>query len=818
VQTLVVAVRATGLLFYFTAPPDAENKGPIMFQVRSPRRRNSCSPRGHAKQDFRARRVSLEALESRLALTGTWTPLAHAAPAGIGTMELLSDGTVMAQASTGNASSTWYKLTPDVTGSYVNGNWSQLTSMSFDRLYFDANVLQDGRVFVLGGVTATGKPIGSGEIYDPLTNSWYSTQSYPEATFSKGSTMLLSDGRVLAEWQNGPETHIYDPATNTWSDGPTKLDLDKGYREPWTKLPDGSILSYNLWNNPGHSQRYDPATNSWIDSEFPPVPLSSASDPLVGAGYLLPDGRVFKTGGSTANTALYTPATTPGGTGTWDAGPPLPGAVLEAPGAVMPNGHVLLAYGTSGLTSTQFCEFDPLANSITPVASPSPDVSGWGSYGTRMLVLPSGQVLFAYEHNQLYVYTPDGSPQAAWKPTISPNGIIQNGDHYTLTGTQLNGLSAGAGYSPASEMDSNYPIVELKDGSGKVYFARTSNWSNTGVATGTTPVSTDFTLPSGLPYGTYSLSVVANGIASDPVSFTGGTVGTSADLAVLNSGPSASIEGDSVTYTLAVTNNGPSSATGVVLTDTLGANLKYLSATKSQGTFTQTGSVVKFTFGSIAVGQTATATVSAQFLEDGNLTNSDSVTSSVFDADTTNNSRVLTTAVAESPIIVSAPTTVNGKKVNSQTVATFTHASGIEPGSAFVAAINWGDGTTSAGTITLSKTTYSVTGSHTYSGGGSHTVTTMVVEASSGSGPMTAMAILGGNTVDNSGAATGESLNSGITAQSPSTGSSDNRPRIKSNLVDQLLAADFDTRGSRILARRTALASEDILDNLFTAE
>jgi hypothetical protein len=61
-------------------------------------------------------------------------------------------------------------------------------------------------------------------------------------------------------------------------------------------------------------------------------------------------------------------------------------------------------------------------------------------------------------------------------------------------------------------------------------------------------------------------------------------------------------------------------------------------------------------------------------------------------------------------------------------VATFTHASGVEPTSAFVATINWGDGTTSVGTITLSGSTYRVTGSHTYAQSGTHTVTTTVTE------------------------------------------------------------------------------------------
>jgi hypothetical protein len=52
----------------------------------------------------------------------------------------------------------------------------------------------------------------------------------------------------------------------------------------------------------------------------------------------------------------------------------------------------------------------------------------------------------------------------------------------------------------------------------------------------------------------------------------------------------------------------------------------------------------------------------------------------------------------------------------------------VEPASAFSATINWGDGTTSPGAITESGTTYSVTGSHTYSGGGRHTISTTVTE------------------------------------------------------------------------------------------
>jgi uncharacterized repeat protein (TIGR01451 family) len=336
-----------------------------------------------------------------------------------------------------------------------------------------------------------------------------------------------------------------------------------------------------------------------------------------------------------------------------------------------------------------------------------------------MLLLPTGQVLLGnqgsqYGDDQLYVYTPSGSPQAAWQPTIS-SVVANGGNSYTLTGTQLNGISAGASHGTSTQMATNYPIVELTSGSGQVYLATTFNWSSTGVATGSTPETTDFSLPTTMPYATYSLTVVANGIASAPVSFTGGTAGPFADLAVTNSGPTTANEGDTGTYSLTVTNNGPYSAPNVVLTDTLDPNQAYVSATKSQGSSSRSGNVVTFSFGSLGVGQTVTATVTAQAIEDGNLNNSAAVASSILDPITGNNSAVVTTAVAEPAIVVSAPKSLSGKNQSNVAVATFTHANGVEPASAFVATINWGDGTFSTGTISESGSTYTVKGSHTYS-------------------------------------------------------------------------------------------------------
>jgi uncharacterized repeat protein (TIGR01451 family) len=222
---------------------------------------------------------------------------------------------------------------------------------------------------------------------------------------------------------------------------------------------------------------------------------------------------------------------------------------------------------------------------------------------------------------------------------------------------------------------------------------------------------------------------------------------STADLALTGSGTATATEGDNnLTYTFTVTNGGPDDATSTVLTDTLGTSLKFVNATTTQGTFTQSGSTVTFNLGTIANGGTATVTVTAQATEDGTLTDSASVTSAAGDPTPGDNSASASTIVAEAPPpVVSAPITTTVSKF-SGTVATFTHANGVEPASAFVATIAWGDGTTSKGTITLSGTTYTVTGTHHYKGKATtHTITTTVVE--SGTAPNSLLADPSGPTL-----------------------------------------------------------------------
>lgn len=173
-------------------------------------------------------------------------------------------------------------------------------------------------------------------------------------------------------------------------------------------------------------------------------------------------------------------------------------------------------------TPTSFAIYNPSTNSFSTIDGPTGATVNVPAYQNLMLVLPDGSVLYSNFGDQLYTYSPDiaPTPLAAGKPAIT--SITTNSDgSYHLTGTTLNGISEGASYGDDAQMDSNYPIVRLTAGSNQ-YYARTFNWSSTGIQTGSTPVSTEFTLPAAIldgGGGTYSLVVVANGISSDPVMF-----------------------------------------------------------------------------------------------------------------------------------------------------------------------------------------------------------------------------------------------------------------------------------------------------------
>src|SRR5262245_53483730 len=155
-------------------------------------------------------------------------------------MLLLTDGTVMVQGY--NPGNNWMQLTPDDSGSYINGTWSLLASMSIPRLYYASHVLPSGKVWILGGeYSGLGFPLNhthTGEMYDPLTNTWAAIADHPEPQFGDVPSMLLDHGKILAGSLFTNRTYLYDIATDSWSFAASKVYNDRSNEEGWVKLPD----------------------------------------------------------------------------------------------------------------------------------------------------------------------------------------------------------------------------------------------------------------------------------------------------------------------------------------------------------------------------------------------------------------------------------------------------------------------------------------------------------------------------------------------------------------------------------------------------
>jgi hypothetical protein len=446
-----------------------------------------------------------------------------------------------------------------------------------------------------------------------------STVSFPNNTYRLIACLgdvpssLLPGGNILVGDLVNSQTWIYNVASDSWTQTGTKVYSDQSDEEGWAKLPDGTVLTYDLFkskaNPPGsYAEKYDPATGSWSsispsdNSALGTIPLlsSSAIGSELGPAMRLQDGRVLIIG-ATQHTALYNPSAN-----TWSAGPDImgtlsnaanPGGTLspfgsdDAPAAELPNGHIIFAADagisqftgsgdittnsrvitniastailqpgwavsgtgipasttistvdsptqitisaaatatTAGLSikfggtfsgPTQLFDFNPSNNTISPMAvAPAANLSG-GVYPKRFLTLPTGQVLFSDASAQAWIYTPDGAAAPQYRPVI--NSIVyKGGGKFTLTGKQLNGQSGGAAYGDDDQMDTNYPIVRFAatDGSGQVYYGRTTNWSSVAVAGGlTNPQTVTVTLnPALTTPGNYVMIVGGAGISSIP--------------------------------------------------------------------------------------------------------------------------------------------------------------------------------------------------------------------------------------------------------------------------------------------------------------
>jgi hypothetical protein len=505
--------------------------------------------------------------------SGVWTALNNQpsffASAGA---YLLTDGRVLVEDAQ-LTDAAWWTLTPDNTGSYINGSWAQVaspgpcpngksvSSTMYAPLYYASAVLADGRFVMIGGeydynytyVNGSGEVwTDQGAIYDPVANSW--TCIAPPAGWTQigdAQSAVLPDGTFMIANPFNNQVATLNASTNPPAFNAPFIPVGKtadsfNDEEGWILLPDGNVFTTEVWNSNDATETpaltYSPVSKGWSSAGIAPDPLvlltkGGTTYDETGPAMLRPDGTVFASGAVGFNDIYDTVG------GTWSSGPSFPtitgtysaGAcntvgvteqlvAADAPAALLPDGNVLVAPGPvdsqkacQWVPPTNFFEFD--GTNLTQVAESTvaPQVP---SFVGRLLVLPTGQVLYTNSAAYIELYTPAGSPNPSWVPTIatSPATVSATGTNYALTGTQFNGLSQASSYGDDYQAATNFPLVRItNNGTGHVFYARTHSHSTMAVATGSTTVSTEFDVPGGVEGGASTLVVVANGIASSSV-------------------------------------------------------------------------------------------------------------------------------------------------------------------------------------------------------------------------------------------------------------------------------------------------------------
>jgi hypothetical protein len=471
------------------------------------------------------------------AAASTFTAMTTPLPSGFspGHMLLLSDGRVLVQ-QTGNFSSiysntlpggnVWNILTPDGQGHYFDGTWStNCASMHDTREYGATAVLTNGWVLIAGGEYGTGA--ATAELFDPQANGGAGSWTYinpptfllDPATdaFIDSESVILPTGNVLVAPVNPSiygGTLIYSPSANSWSAGGTN-DSFSSDEASWVKLPDDSILTVDPYGQ--NCQRYLPALNIWIEDQPTPTNMWSGNGGEIGASLLQTNGTVLYFSGENES-EIYTQSPL-GGTnfGSWAPGPNIPNNLVmrDAPAAMLANGKILLDFETATNDKPSYIyEYDEDTQAFTLIHTNNHQISDESS----MLDLPDGTVLYN-DTGTVFVYQPDPSPITAGKPTIQSVSWKADGSLH-LTGTLFNGISQGAMYGDEFQQDSNYPLVRFTSGSS-VYYGFSYNWGSTSVQTGSRIMTTEVAVPLAVLNfpGQWSLQVVANGNASDGVTF-----------------------------------------------------------------------------------------------------------------------------------------------------------------------------------------------------------------------------------------------------------------------------------------------------------
>ena len=362
---------------------------------------------------------------------------------------------------------------------------------------------------------------------------------------------------------------------------------------------------------------------------------------------------------------------------------------------VLRAGDVTSISNTANVTTSSF-DVDPSDNSSTANTTVTPSAD--------LAVTKSGPASATAGTNVTYSVTlTNNGPSTATNVTLTDT--LPAGTTF-VSATQTGGPAFTCGHAAGVVTCTRATLAPLASATFQIVAAVAPE--ATGTITNTAAVNATTADPA-----------AGNNVATAPT-----TLGVSADLAVTKSGPAAATAGTNVTYTVTVTNNGPSTATNVTLTDTLPAGTTFVSTTQTGGpafTCGHAGGVVTCTRATLVPLAPATFQIVAAIAPEttGTITNTATVNATTADPAAGNNVATAPTtlglsadlAVTKSgPAAATAGTNVtyvvtltnNGPSAATNVTLTDT----LPPGTTLVSATQTsGPAFTCSGTVTCTRAT-----------------------------------------------------------------------------------------------------------------
>lgn len=577
----------------------------------------------------------------------------------------------------------------------ASGSFTTLAStMILPRAQHQATLLASGRVLLTGGSA------GPAELYDPATAAFSATGTALVPSRSGAASMLLPTGKALLAGgaPSGASAELYDPATGLFtstgslvlprasaSAGPLAAVLladgrllVAGGADPPTGQPTASAELYTADPVRAYVPSAGGSSVSVIDTASNTVvaaaPVGSGA---VGSAVHPAGTRVYVT-----NTASRTLSVIDAATNAVVATIPLGEGDVEPLGvAVTPDGsRVYVANVQNGTVSVVDTATNAVAATL-PVGTfllgaavhpdgtrvylsndRGPDVVvietatqrraasvtvGGASYGVA--VAPDGQRLYvALDSGQLAVIDTGANAVVTTVPVAAnPRGVAVTPD-----GARV--YVANGGSDTVSIIDAathtviaSVPVGDAPDGVAVTPDGRRVYVVNSG--------SDDVSVID-VATGTVTATVAVAAHPSALGLFVGAVVPpapdrSSADLSITSAASAGSVSsGDSLTYTIRVSNAGPDTAKGVTLRDTLATGAGFVSVSASQGSCAAPpvggSGAVSCNLGSLASSASATITLAVSVTAGaGQLSNTAGVGSATPDPNAVNNTATATVSV-----------------------------------------------------------------------------------------------------------------------------------------------------------------------------